>query len=189
MNTSPISSEWGQDPPPRVPNWLRRCAEDIPTHLAIKCGGVSWSFAELDRQVARLARQLAALDIREGSRVALLAMNGLPFVVTVHALTRLGAILAPLNTRLTKEELCWQIQDVQAGWLLCDSHCAELVGNIVQEFPPVRTASLIVTPKEHDVVLQGVVETDVVLRDLIDLDSLQSIIWHDRQAQGRSCHL
>src|SRR5690348_5856372 len=99
-----------------LPNWLQQCAENIPNHLALKCGGVSWSFVELDRQATRLARQLAALDICEGSRVALLAMNGLPFVVTVHALTRLGAILVPLNTRLTKAELCWQIQDVQALW-------------------------------------------------------------------------
>src|SRR5216110_1711177 len=162
---------------PILPNWLRRCAENIPAHLAIKCGGVSWSFTELDRQVTRLARQLATLDIHEGSRVALLAMNGLPFVVTVHALTRLGAILVPLNTRLTKEELRWQVQDVQALWLLSDSHFTEIATCIVQELPEVRTASLIITPELHDVVLQDGVETDVVLRELIDLDSLQSIMY------------
>jgi O-succinylbenzoic acid--CoA ligase len=117
------------------------------------------------------------LDIREGSRVALLAMNGLPFVVTVHALTRLGAILVPLNTRLAKEELRWQVQDVQAIWLLCDCHFAELATSIAQGLSAVRMASLIVTPEEHDVLLQGGVENDVVLRDLIDLDNLQSIMY------------
>jgi O-succinylbenzoic acid--CoA ligase len=104
-------------------------------------------------------------------------MNGLPFVVTVHALTRLGAILVPLNTRLTKEELCWQIQDVQAVWLLRDSYFTELATSIVQGLSRVRTASLIFSPERHDVVLQGGVETDVVLRDLIDLESLQSIMY------------
>ena len=176
MNTYSISSG-EQNPPLHMPNWLQQCAENIPARLALKCDNVSWSFVELDRQVTRLARQLATLNIREGSRVALLAMNGLPFVVTVHALTRLGAILVPLNTRLTKEELCWQIQDVQAVWLLSDSHCAELASSIVQELPQVSTASLVLTSKEHNVVLQGGVETDVVLRDLIDLDSLQSIMY------------
>jgi o-succinylbenzoate---CoA ligase len=176
VDTSAISS--GQlHPPLHMPNWLRQCAEKLPTHLAIKCGGVSWSFAELDRQVTRLARQLAALDIGEGSRVALLAMNGLPFVATVHALTRLGAILVPLNTRLTKAELCWQIQDVQAMWLLSDDHFFELGESIVQELPLVRTALLIVTPEGHDVVLHSGVEADVVLHDQIDLESLQSIMY------------
>jgi O-succinylbenzoic acid--CoA ligase len=104
-------------------------------------------------------------------------MNGLPFVVTVHALMRLGAILVPLNTRLTEEELRWQIQDVQALWLLSDSHFSELASSIVLELPKVRTASLILNPERHDVVLQGAGETDVVLRDLIDLESLQSIMY------------
>jgi O-succinylbenzoic acid--CoA ligase len=104
-------------------------------------------------------------------------MNGLPFVVTVHALTRLGAILVPLNTRLTKEELCWQIQDVQAMWLLSDSHFTGFATSVVQELLEVRTALLIVTPEEHAVILQDGVEADVVFRDLIDLDSLQSIMY------------
>jgi O-succinylbenzoic acid--CoA ligase len=165
------------NPSTLLPDWLRRCAENTPTRLAITCSGVSWSFAELDRQATRLARQLATLGIREGCRVALLAMNGLPFVVTVHALTRLGAILVPLNTRLTKEELCWQMQDVQAMWLLSDGHFAELATSIVQETPAVCTASLMAAPEEHDVLLHGGVETDVVLRDLIDIDALQSIMY------------
>jgi o-succinylbenzoate---CoA ligase len=160
-----------------LPNWLRRCAENTPARLALTCDGISWSFAELDRQATRLARQLATLDIREGSRVALLATSGLPFVVTVHALTRLGAILVPLNTRLTKEELRWQVQDVQAMWLLSDSHFAELATSIVQELSEVCTASLIATSEERDVLLQDGVGTDAVLRDLIDLDSLQSIMY------------
>ena len=95
-----------------LPDWLARCAEDPPHHLAIQCGEVRWSFAELDQQVTRLARQLAAIGVCQGKRVALLAANGLPYVVTVHALTRLRAILVPLNTRLTYKELEWQICDV-----------------------------------------------------------------------------
>jgi o-succinylbenzoate---CoA ligase len=160
-----------------LPDWLRRRAENLPSHLAMKCGAVSWSFAELDRQATRLARQFAALGIGEGSRVALLAMNGLPFVATVHALTRLGATLVPLNTRLTPEELRWQLQDVQALWLLNDSHFSELASGVVQELPDVRSALLVVTPEQNAVSVQGGSEADVVLRELIDLDRVQSIMY------------
>jgi len=72
-----------------LPDWLARCAEKRPQHLAVQCEGVQWSFAELDRQATRLARQLAATGVQEGHRVALLAANGLPYVVFVFALTRL----------------------------------------------------------------------------------------------------
>lgn len=91
MNTTNIS----------LPDWLTRCAENRPAHLAVQCGQVQWSFADLDRQATRLARQLAAAGVQEEHRVALLAANGLSYVAFVHALTRLGAILVPLNLRLT----------------------------------------------------------------------------------------
>ena len=119
----------------QLPNWLMRCAENSPEHLAIRCGKVSWSFAQLDHQVTRLARQLAMAGIREKSYVALLAANGLPSVVTVHALTRLGAILIPLNTRLTIQELSWQICDIRASHLLSDIFHERIATDITQSMP------------------------------------------------------
>src|SRR5258708_15622653 len=95
-----------------LPDWLARCAENRPEHLAVQCDHVQWSFAELDRQATRLARQLATMGVREGNRVALLVANGLPYVAFVHALTRLGAILVPPNPRLTPAWLCWRGRDV-----------------------------------------------------------------------------
>src|ERR1700740_3397758 len=95
-----------------LPDWLTRCAENMPEHLAVQCGQTHWSFAELAHQTNRLARQLATLGVTENSRVALLASNGLAYVAFVHALTRLGAILVPLNTRLTRQELRWHLSDV-----------------------------------------------------------------------------
>ena len=84
-----------------LPDWLTRCAENRPGHLAVQCEQEQWTFAELHRQVTRLARQLATLGVQESDRVALLASNGLAYVACVHALTWLGAILVPLNVRLS----------------------------------------------------------------------------------------
>ncbi|MBV8823309.1 MAG: AMP-binding protein, partial [Ktedonobacteraceae bacterium] len=69
-----------------LPDWLARCAENHPHHLALKYEQTTWSFAQLDRQVTRLARQLATAGIQEGSHVALLAANGPAYVTCVHAL-------------------------------------------------------------------------------------------------------
>jgi O-succinylbenzoic acid--CoA ligase len=113
-----------------LPDWLTRAAQNYPDKLALRCEGTDWSFAELDRQATRLARGLAAQGVRAGDRVALLAQNGLPFAALVHALTRLGAVLVPLNTRLTPAELAWQLADVRAAWLLADTHYADLVREI-----------------------------------------------------------
>ncbi len=118
-----------------LPDWLSRAAANFPDKLAVRCGGVDWTFAELERQATAMARHLASLGVASGDRVALLAANGLPFIAVVHALTRLGATLVPLNTRLSVRELRWQLTDVGAKLLLHDDIFAEMAQEIVQGMP------------------------------------------------------
>ena len=160
-----------------LPDWLARCAENRPEHLAVQCDQVQWSFAELDRQATRLARQLATIGVQEGNRVALLAANGLPYVAFVHALTRLGAVLVPLNLRLTLEELCWQVRDVHALLLVCDADFASLAHEIEQAVPQLPLATLATGSKGGETVLSELPENAVPLRTLIDLDAPQAILY------------
>src|SRR5712692_11518481 len=136
-----------------LPDWLARCAENRPEHLAVQCEQVQWSFADLDRQATRLSRQLAAIGVQEGNRVALLAANGLPYVAFVHALTRLGAILVPLNLRLTLEELCWQVHDVHASLLACDENYVGLATEIGLAIPQLPLGTLAKESKRGETVL------------------------------------
>ena len=159
-----------------LPDWLTRCAENRPGHLAVECDQVRWSFAELDRQATRLARQLATMGVQEGHRIALLAANGLPYVAFVHALTRLGAILVPLNLRLTLEELCWQVRDVHASFLVHDENYASLATEIGLAVPQLPLATLANESKRGETVLSQLLESDVPLRTLIDLSEPQAIL-------------
>lgn len=160
-----------------LPNWLTRCSENFPQHLAVRYKDVRWTFATLEQQVTRLARQLASIGVRPGSRVALLAANGLPYVTCVHALTRLGAVLIPLNTRLTLDELCWQVQDVSATFLVSDEHHAANSLEIQQVLPHLSPATLINSSDNSAVLLQDVDEIAVPLQPLIDLSATQSIMY------------
>jgi o-succinylbenzoate---CoA ligase len=161
-----------------LPDWLKRCAENTPDHLAVKCGEIRWSFADLDQQASRLAHQLATAGVQAGSRVALLATNGLTYVACVHALTRLGAILVPLNTRLTRQELSWQLHDVRATLLLSDAHYVSIADELQQALTDVSRATLLIDPTTG-VSLAGVslAETGYQLRSLIDLDATQVIMY------------
>jgi o-succinylbenzoate---CoA ligase len=167
VNTSPIF----------LPDWLSRCAENSPEHLAVQCEQEQWSFAELNRRVAQLSRQLATLGVQEGKRVALLAANGLPYVTIVHALTRLGAILVPLNRRLTLEELCWQLRDVRASLLVCDENDAHLATEIGRIVPQLPLATLAHESKRGEAILSQLPAKDVSLRTLIDLSAPQAIMY------------
>ena len=92
-----------------------------------------------------------------GDRVVLLLPNGLSFVELVHAVPRVGAILVPLNTRLTPTELSWQVDDAGARLVVFDdstdalaadrlcndtrAHAAELHGQ-GQRLPAVEDGGL-----------------------------------------------
>jgi O-succinylbenzoic acid--CoA ligase len=161
-----------------LPDWLKRCAENTPDHLAVKFGEIRWSFADLDRQASLLAQQLATAGVQEGSRVALLAANGLAYVACVHALTRLGAILVPLNTRLTQQELSWQLRDVRATFLLSDTRYASIADELQQTLTDIIRATLIIdTTGAVSLAAVPLVETSYQLRSLIDLNATQVIMY------------
>lgn len=72
---------------------------------ALKLAGRRWSYGELDQEVSRWTAILRAREVGGGSRVVLLCGNRPELVFLVHALARLGAAAAPLNTRLARAEL------------------------------------------------------------------------------------
>lgn len=160
-----------------LPDWLTRCAENHSERLAVQCDQVQWSFAELDRQASRIARQLATSGVQEGNHIALLAANGLPYVAFVHALTRIGAILVPLNVRLTLQELCWQLRDVRASLLVCDADYAILAREIIGVVPQLPLATLATISHSGEKVISELPEDNVPLRTLIDLNTTQAIIY------------
>jgi acyl-CoA synthetase (AMP-forming)/AMP-acid ligase II len=125
-----------------VPDWLMHCADNFPGGRALQCGETSWTFAELERGVVSMALRLVTVGVGEGSRVAVLAANRAEYVTLVHALTRLGAILVPLNTRLTRQELCWQLRDVRADLLVCDGLYGSLAAEVGEDMPELARVAL-----------------------------------------------
>jgi len=93
-------------------------------------------------------------------------------------LTRLGAILVPLNTRLTQQELSWQLCDVRATLLLSDTRYASIADELQQTLTGIICATLI-TDTTGAVSLAAVplVETRDQLRSLIDLNATQVIMY------------
>ncbi len=160
-----------------LPNWLQRSAESYPDRLALRCGPLTWSFAELDREATRFARRLATAGVREGARVALLAQNGVDYVVTVHALTRVGAVLVPLNTRLTLDEHCWQLADVRADLLVSDATYEARAAEIGRRMPELLRATVADVAAEGVLALRALPEDERALRGEIDLSATQAIIY------------
>jgi carnitine-CoA ligase len=76
--------------------------------------------AELDDRSGRLASGLAAIGVRRGDRVALLAPNRVEVAEVLLAMAKLGAVQVPLNYWIRGEFLRYQLNDCGARVLIAD---------------------------------------------------------------------
>jgi fatty-acyl-CoA synthase len=83
---------------------LAHWADHAPGRIAIHYRGADLTYAELWARVTRATDALAARGIARGDRVAMLAYNCPEILVLLLALARLGALMVPLNWRLTVAE-------------------------------------------------------------------------------------
>lgn len=87
-----------------IPAVLAAAAAAVPETLAVIDGQRRISYAVLAADVDRAAAALIGTGIEHGDRVALWAPNSYEFVVAALAVTSIGTVLVPLNTRYRGEE-------------------------------------------------------------------------------------
>ncbi|GHG99093.1 o-succinylbenzoate--CoA ligase [Comamonas sp. JC664] len=92
---------------------IRAGARHHPDAEALTFAGRAWTYRTLDAEVSRWVAALESHGIGAGARVATLATNHAASVFLYWALGRLGAVLAPLNARLTEAELSPMVDDLQ----------------------------------------------------------------------------
>jgi fatty-acyl-CoA synthase len=105
---------------------LRRTAIRLPAKTGIVCGATTWTYAEFDALVSRLAAGLARIGVAEGDKVAVLARNSHGFAALRFALARRGAVMVPINFMLKAEEVAYILRHAGAKTLATDSGLAEL---------------------------------------------------------------
>jgi o-succinylbenzoate---CoA ligase len=166
-----------------MPDWLSRRASTLPNRPAVISGEDRWSFGDLEGTARRTARRLAALGVTEGTYVACAVRNGAPAAALTHALTKLGAVMVPLNVRMAAAEFAWQIEDSRAGVLIFDHRLADLVAEAVRRRRDLVLAHLGGAPVEASGLagrtrsLEAIPEADAPIRQRIDLSAVQSITY------------
>jgi len=93
---------------------------DNASALVVPESGASLSYAALQRALDRAVGRLAAVGVREGDRVALIAANGPALIVAFLAVVASGAAAAPLNPALGVAELTAELGDLRVSRLLHD---------------------------------------------------------------------
>jgi fatty-acyl-CoA synthase len=83
-------------------------------------GSRSYTYAELDTVVNRVANALRSRGVGKGDRVAMLSHNNDGFVVLYFALARLGAISVPINFMLHANEVAFVLDHAEVGAVVAE---------------------------------------------------------------------
>lgn len=98
-----------------------RNAETHPEHTAIVEAQRRIDHRNLLVNVNWLAAGLAAQGIEKGDRIAVLAHNHYRFLVLFGAAAALGAVVVPINWRLSEAEILHILEDADPGILVTDA--------------------------------------------------------------------
>lgn len=104
-------------------NWLEYHARFRPNAEALYdvAQDRRWTYAALHHDSLCWAGRLAQLGVVAGDRVAVLAQNRGETLALLFACAELGAILFPMNWRLSREELAWQLGNAAPRVLFTDN--------------------------------------------------------------------
>jgi len=95
-------------------DWIRKWAHYTPKRMAFceHARDLQWTYAEFNQRVEALAIFLKnEFAIKKGQRIAVYSKNCAEYVFLFFASLKIGAILTPLNFRLTPNELKILIKD------------------------------------------------------------------------------
>jgi fatty-acyl-CoA synthase len=114
-------------------DWLKKWSHYSPENIAVKDGDTSEQFTykklfELACQGAQILKD--RFQVRKGDRIALLATNEMESIFLFFAAQRLGAILVPVNFRLTPREVDHILGDCQPQVLFYQEAFQSLVDSL-----------------------------------------------------------
>ncbi|MFD0474357.1 AMP-binding protein [Nonomuraea thailandensis] len=107
-------------------SFLERSATVFGPRLAVVDGALELTYAGLWERARRLAGALAAAGVRPGDRVAVLAHNGHLLLEATFGVPAAGAVLVPMNIRLSAGELAYILDHAEVSVLLHDDALTDL---------------------------------------------------------------
>jgi len=118
--------------------FARRARKLYPDRVAIVDGDSSWTYAEFLDRCDRWSAVLQKLGIRSGDRVAYLSPNSPAQLESFYAAPQAGAVLVPLNYRLTAEDFVYLINHSGSRMVCADEDYLGTIDSIRPRLPQVE---------------------------------------------------
>lgn len=123
----------------RFPDLIRKYAHKHPDKKATHFEGRDFTYAQFRDRIQTMGQVLVSHDIAPGDRVAYLGQNSHWLVEMYYAPSVVGAILVPLNYRLSEDEMAEVIADCTPKVLIVDRHFTQRAAALMKRCPSLRT--------------------------------------------------
>lgn len=117
---------------------LPKAVKLYPEKEAVVCGDIRMDYRGFAGRVWKLSQGLISLGLKRNDRVAILHENSHEFLEAYFAAVHLGAILVPLNFRLSTKELSMILNDSGSRILISQGAFRGKVNDIPQSVPTIE---------------------------------------------------
>jgi len=94
---------------------LDRHAKERPEQVAYWDSSRSITYAQLAKNTAAIAANLAKAGVREGDRIAIYLPNGVDWIEACFAGLRAGAVIVPISFDAVEGEISYRLMDASCG--------------------------------------------------------------------------
>ncbi|MFH1481139.1 MAG: long-chain-fatty-acid--CoA ligase [Pseudomonadota bacterium] len=118
--------------------FFERAIKIFSSRTAVVCEEDRWTYEEYGKRVEKLANALINLGIKPQERVAYLGYNCHRLLECYFGVIRMGAVLVPLNIRLSSQDFRYIIQDAEPRVAFVHPDFLEKLGPILDSIPSVK---------------------------------------------------
>ncbi|WP_203362033.1 o-succinylbenzoate--CoA ligase [Bacillus sp. REN10] len=127
----------------QISTWIEKRASMSPDRLALLDLRRRLTYFEMNNEMNRLAYYLRKIEmLQQGDRIGLYFNNRIDYILLLFAIAKIGAVAVPLNTRLTSEELSYQITDSEMSMLIYEYEFHITVQTLKNKHPQLTTRSI-----------------------------------------------
>src|SRR5690242_7961711 len=118
--------------------FLRRARRLYPDREAVVDEGLRLTYAQFGKRCDQWSAALQQLGIKQGDRVAYIAPNTHAQLESFYAVPQIGAVLVPINYRLTADDFAYIISHSGARIVCADRDYLDTVDSIRAQLPNVE---------------------------------------------------
>ncbi len=117
---------------------LKKSALWYPDKEAVVYEDKRLTYRQLNERVNKLANGLLGIGLQKGDFISIISSNRLEWAEIFCALPKMGAVIAPLNYRLTADEIAFLITQCQSKAVILESEFVDVIDRLKPQLKSVQ---------------------------------------------------